>query len=104
MPGAAPGGGNPVRQRNQPPGERLGAWALSFGVAACVGAFLPMIGEFLGAPAALLAITLGLVGIRRFETGRASRLGPAATGAALGASALVVIVFMFIATNVPSRT
>ena len=43
-----------------------------------VSAVVPVIGELLAPPMAALAITLGIVGIRRFETRRASGVASAA--------------------------
>lgn len=62
--------------------------------------FAPGIGEIVAVPAALLAIALGMIGVRRYETGRAGNVAPAAAGVALGAIALVVTAVVFIATHV----
>ena len=82
------------------PGDRAGEWALSLGVAAFVGGFLPVIGEFVAVPAAVLAVILGLVGLRRYDTGQAARVVPAVAGAVLGALAVMVTVVVLVATHV----
>ena len=61
--------------------------------------FLPGIGEIVAVPAALLAIVLGLIGVRRYETGHADTVAPATAGVALGAVALVVTVVVLVATH-----
>lgn len=48
---------------------------------------MPGVGEFVALPASVAAIVLGMVGLRRYETGRSTRAAPAATGAILGAIA-----------------
>ena len=81
------------------PGDRVGDWALSLGVAGLVSAFVPVVGDFVAAPAAVLAIILGLIGVRRYETRQAARVAPAVGGAVLGAAAIMVAVIVLIATH-----
>jgi len=83
-------------------GDRVGDRALAAGVAAFIAAFLPVIGEFIAVPAALIGIALGLVGIRRFETGRTVRVVPAAVGTILSTGAVMVLVVVLVATHVRS--
>lgn len=68
-------------------GSRAGDLALSTGVVAGIATFVPVIGEVVALPAALLAIGFGAVGVRRYETGRSRRYGPAVAGIILGALA-----------------
>ena len=81
-------------------GDRVGDWALSSGVAAFLCAFFPVIGELLVAATAPVAVVLGLIGVRRYETGQAARVVPAVAGAVLGASAVTVTAFVLIAAHV----
>ncbi len=86
-------------QTLQPRGDRASTWALALGIASFAGAFVPAIGEFIAAPAALAAIVLGLIGLRRYETYRVSRAAPAAAGVIMGTIALLVVAFVLLATG-----
>lgn len=68
------------------------------GIVALVSSFVPVIGDFAAAPAGILAVVLGSVGIRRCEKETASNFGESLTGAVLGAVAVLVIVLMFAVT------
>ena len=81
------------------PDEPVGERALAAGLAAFVCAFVPVIGEFIAVPAAIVAVVLGAVGVRRFEAGRAARVGAAAAGAILGAVTGLMIVVVLAATH-----
>lgn len=70
-----------------PTGARLGQHSLAVGVAAVLTTFVPGLGDLVTLPAAVIAVALGLIGVRRYETGRAITVVPAAVGAALGALA-----------------
>jgi hypothetical protein len=83
------------------PRHGLGGVALFAGVLALVFAFVPIVGEFVAAPAAVLAIVLGLIGFNRAEKGLATDGGRALTGAVLGLVAGFVVFLMFIATMGP---
>lgn len=89
--------------RDTPPSGRrrytAGDYALTFGLAAVACALIPVIGDLIAAPVAVLAVVLGLVGIGHHDAGRAHRVLPAAVGAALGAVALFVVLVMFLATS-----
>lgn len=82
-------------------GSRAGDLALSSGVVAGVATFVPVIGEVLALPAALLAIGFGTVGIRRYETGRTRRFVPAMAGIILGALAALGAFMVFASTGLP---
>jgi hypothetical protein len=73
---------------------------LSLGVAAVVSSLLPVIGEILAPPTAVLAVALGLIGLQRHETGQAARVIPAIVGVVLGALAGTAAVVVLIATHV----
>jgi hypothetical protein len=83
------------------PRNGLGGAALFTGVLALVFAFVPIVGEFVAAPASVLAIVLGLVGFNRAEKGLATDGGRALTGAVLGLVAGFVVFLVFIATMGP---
>jgi hypothetical protein len=89
----------PGDEAPQTRGNRAGEWALALGLAAVVCGFIPVVGDYLAAPTAVLAITLGFVGIRRHETGRASGVASAIVGAVLGAGAVAVAFMLFAATE-----
>jgi hypothetical protein len=61
---------------------------------------VPVAGELVAAPAAVIAVILGMVGLRRYETGRAVHVVRAIAGAVLGALAVMVTVVVLIATHV----
>lgn len=86
------------RRRDEGSAERPGDLSLALGVAACVCALVPVIGEVVTVPLAVLAVTLGIVGVRRYESGRTPRVGAAAAGAALGAVAVAVTLVVLTAT------
>ncbi|WP_193106272.1 hypothetical protein [Brachybacterium sp. FME24] len=89
--------------RDRPPSGRrrytAGDYALTFGLAAVACALIPVIGDLIAAPVAVLAVVLGLIGISHHDSGRTHRVLPAAVGAALGAVALFVVLVMFLATS-----
>lgn len=84
------------------PRNGLGGGALFTGVLALAFAFIPIVGEFVAAPASVLAIVLGLIGFNRAEKGLATDGGRALTGAVLGLVAGLVVFLVFIATMGPS--
>ncbi|WP_219806340.1 MULTISPECIES: hypothetical protein [Streptomyces] len=83
--------------------NRPGELALSFGIIALVFSFLPTLGELVAAPAALLAIVLGLIGARLSERGAATNLGRSLAGVTLGIVALLIVVLVFAVTLGPVR-
>jgi len=85
----------------RPPGRRrytAGDYSLTFGLAAVVCVAIPGIGDIIATPVSLAAITLGLVGIWRWDTGLAPTVLPAAVGSSLGALSLFAVVLMLIVT------
>lgn len=76
-----------------------GEYALAFGLIAVACVLIPVIGDVLSAPVAVAAVSFGLIGIWRWDEGRAQRVLPAAVGAALGAISLFAIVFMLIVVS-----
>ena len=70
------------------------------GVIAFVVGFVPVVGDVGAAPTAVLAVALGFVGVRRYETGRAAHVVPAVAGAGLGGLAIMASVLVFVATQV----
>ncbi|SDT10655.1 hypothetical protein [Jiangella sp. DSM 45060] len=91
--------GDPKTER-RPRG--LGGPALFTGVLALVFAFVPFVGEFVAAPAAVIAIVLGLIGWDRAEKGLADDGARALTGGVLGLVAALVVLFVYLATMGPS--
>jgi hypothetical protein len=73
--------------------------ALVLGVVAVVFAVVPVVGDYVAIPAAVLAIVLGLVGLLRVEKGMATNRGAALAGAVLGFVAGFVT-FLIIAASV----
>ena len=84
-----------------PPGPRngVGRLALHLGVVAVVTALIPVVGDFIAAPAALTALVLGIVGYLRVETGAATNPIQAITGAILGLSAGLIIFTTYVITS-----
>lgn len=80
------------------PGNGLGSFSLAMGVVALVFSFVPVAGEFVAAPSAVLAIGLGLAGLSRAEKGLATNGGQALAGSMLGLVAAVIIFLIFAAT------
>lgn len=76
-----------------------GDYALIFGLIAVTCVLIPVIGDALSAPVAVLAVSFGLIGIWRWDEGRAQRVLPAAVGVALGAISLFAVVFMLIVVS-----
>lgn len=80
------------------PQNRAGSIALVMGTVALVFAFIPIIGEFVAAPSAVLAIVLGLIGLGRVEKGLATNGGQALAGSILGLIAGLVLFLVFAVT------
>ena len=81
------------------PAPRAGGYALSLGILAVLCALIPVIGDYFAVPIAVLAIVLGVIGVGHYDAGRAPRLLPSATGATLGAIALLLTTMSFLATT-----
>jgi hypothetical protein len=86
-----------VRRANRP-----GESALALGVIAIAGLFVPIVGDFVTAPAAVAAMVLGFVGMRRHETGRATGSASAIAGVIVGALAITGLLMMLAATRLPT--
>lgn len=83
-------------------GNPIGNNALILGVVAIACMVIPIIGDFVTVPVAATAITLGLIGLRRHETGRASGALSAVFGVLLGLVALAGALIMFSLTFLPT--
>lgn len=79
--------------------HRAGGYALILGLLAVLCALIPVIGDLVAAPAAVLAVVCGIVGVGHYDAGRAPRMLPSVVGATLGAIALLVTVVSLIATS-----
>lgn len=71
--------------------QRLGDWALALGIAAVVCVVLPVVGDWISTTAGVVALVVGILGVRRYENGVEGRLWPAVAGVSLGALALLVV-------------
>ena len=80
-----------------------GGAALLLGLIAVVFALIPIVGEFVAAPAALLAIVLGLVGLGRVDQGIATNGGQALAGSVLGVVAGFIVFLVMAATLGPAE-
>lgn len=88
--------------RDDPPISRAGGWAgeyaLVLGIAAILCGLLPVISDLVAGPVAVIAIGLGLLGVRWHQVGRAARVAPAIAGMVLGIVALFIVVLMLAAS------
>ena len=82
-----------------PPRNGAGELSLVMGIVAVSFSFFPVIGEYVAAPAAVLAVVSGFVGIRRVERGLATNPGRAWLGIGLGVAAGFMILLVFVATS-----
>lgn len=93
----------PPEDRSHPqPRNRLGGAALVLGVVALVFAFVPIVGEFVAAPAALLAIVLGLIGLDRVMRGIATNTAEALIGSILGFVSGFILFLIYAASSGPT--
>jgi len=81
-------------QSEPPPHNRPGELSLSMGTVAVVFSFVPVIGDVVAAGAGLLAVVLGVVGVRRSEAGVATNFGQSLIGATLGTLAVFAVLLM----------
>lgn len=79
--------------------HRSGGYALAFGLLAIACALIPVIGDLVAVPIAVVAVVCGVVGVGHYDAGRAPRMLPALAGAILGAVALLLVVVGLIATS-----
>ncbi|PFG42045.1 hypothetical protein ATJ88_0695 [Isoptericola jiangsuensis] len=81
--------------RRTPP--RSVEWSLALGVAAVVCAVVPVVGDWVSTPLALLAVTLGSVGCHVADRDLRPGVKRGIAGALLGLTALAVVAFGVIA-------
>jgi hypothetical protein len=82
-----------------PPRNSLGSAALVLGIVALVFALVPIVGDFVSVPAAVLAVVLGVVGLLRAEKGVATNGGAALAGVVLGFVAGFITLLVVAATS-----
>ena len=69
------------------------------GFVAVAFSFFPIVGEFVAAPASILAVVSGSIGISRVERGLATNPGRAWLGIGLGVAAGLMTLLIFLATS-----
>ncbi|MFC0673680.1 hypothetical protein [Brachybacterium hainanense] len=79
---------------------RIGREALAVGVLANLCAVVPVIGDLITIPLALLAIGLGAWGLGRESRGLAAGAGLATAGLVLGVLAVFVVVALYLVVHV----
>lgn len=84
-----------------PPRNGSGTAALVLGLVAVVFGFVPIVGLFIAAPSAPLALALGLIGVVRAERGVATNKRVALAGSILGGVASVAMVVVVAASVGP---
>ncbi|SFC41432.1 hypothetical protein [Streptomyces aidingensis] len=93
----------PPQQNEGPPGTAPrngpGDASLPMGIIALVASVVPVVGDFVAAPAGLLAVILGAVGVRHSERGVATNFAASLIGATLGALALLIAVLLAAVTR-----
>lgn len=85
----------------QSPRNGLGSFSLVLGLLAFVFAFFPIVGEYVAAPAAVLAIGLGLAGLRRVDKEIATNGRDALAGVVLGILSGFIIFLVYAASANP---
>jgi hypothetical protein len=80
------------------PRNGIGSLSLALGVVSLLFALVPIVGEFVAAPSAVLAIVLGLIGLGRVDRGVATNGGQALAGSILGLVAGLLLFLIFAAT------
>ena len=83
----------------QSPRNGAGHIALTVGVAAIALTLLPVVGEFLAIPVALVATIAGFIGFDRADRGHATNRGDAVVGGGLGVLSLLVNLAMLAAVH-----
>lgn len=93
--------GSPVAGQPGPGMRRnhAGRYALTFGLLALACALIPVIGDLVAVPTAVIAVVCGVVGVGHYDAGRAPRMLSALTGAILGAVALLIVLVGVIAAS-----
>lgn len=83
-----------------PPAKNgAGEFALIAGIVALACSVVPIVGEFVSAPAAVVAIAAGWIGINRVDRGLATNPGAAWIGLALGVLAGFITALVLLATS-----
>ncbi len=82
-----------------PPRNGAGELSLVMGIVAFVFSFLPIVGEFIAAPAAVVAVIAGSVAIIRTERGQATNPAHAWCGIGLGVAGGAITLLVFAATS-----
>jgi hypothetical protein len=81
-----------------PPRNGAGEFALVMGIVAALFSIVPIVGEFVAAPASVLAVVLGCIGIKRADDGLATNPGQAWLGVGLGVAGGFVTLLVFAVT------
>ncbi|GAA5107233.1 hypothetical protein GCM10023319_78700 [Nocardia iowensis] len=81
------------------PRNGVGVVALVAGIVSVVFAFVPIVGELVAAPTAVVALTCGWIGFVRADKGLATNPRDAVVGGALGMLSIFVMFLVFAATN-----
>lgn len=81
------------------PQNGAGELALAMGVVAMAFSFFPIVGEFVAAPASVVAVVAGSIGLHRVERGLATNPGRAWAGIGLGLAAGLMTALVFVATS-----
>lgn len=81
------------------PGDAIGRQSLAVAALALVCTVLPVIGDAISVPVALVALVLGMIGLRRYERGTARFRGPAVAGVALSLLSLFAVAIIALATH-----
>lgn len=93
----------PPHQNERPfgtaPRNGPGDTSLPMGIIALVASVIPVIGDFIAAPVGLLAVILGVVGVRHSDRGLATNFGASLIGATLGTLAILIVVLMVAVTR-----
>ena len=82
-----------------PPRNGAGEFSLVMGIVAAAFSFFPIVGEFVAAPASVLAVASGAVAISRVERGLATNPGRAWLGIGLGVAAGFMTLLVLVATS-----
>lgn len=81
--------------------SRAGSTALVVGALSLLCALVPVVGDIVSVPLALVAIVCGVLGVGHYDSGRAPRMLPALLGALLGGISLLTTVISLIAMGSP---
>ncbi|WP_084473120.1 hypothetical protein [Nocardia alba] len=82
-----------------PPRNGAGLTSLVLGIVACAVSFIPVVSEFVAAPAGIGAVAAAFIGWDRIENGVATNRADTIAGGILGAIALAVTALVYLATH-----